>query len=73
MSELKPCPFCGSSAERYPDGDMEGYSVMCSGDRFRLFGGDRHDCPMHTFGYSSQEEADMAWNRRTPASEGEQK
>lgn len=58
---------------RYPDGDMEGYSVMCSGDRFTLFGGSRRDCPMNTFGYSSQEEADSAWNRRTPASEGEQK
>ena len=64
--ELKPCPFCGASAERYPNGDMEGYSVMCSG-KHALFGATRDDCPMHTFGYVSQEEADAAWNHRAVA------
>lgn len=57
MSELKPCPFCGSPAEHYPDGDMEGYQIMCSNDMGK--------CPMTTwFGWSTAEEAENNWNRR---------
>ena len=60
---LLPCPFCRSAAEFYPDGDMEGHSVMCSGNGV-LFGGTRLNCPMGTFGYASMEEAQSAWNTR---------
>jgi hypothetical protein len=67
---LKPCPFCGSSAYHYPDGDMEGYSIMCSGDG-ALFGGqaDKH-CPMRTFGYATADDAERAWNTRADAHAG---
>ena len=67
--ELKPCPFCGSPAEEYPDGDMEGYSVMCSG-KFSLFDGEKSDCPLSTFGYKTQEASIEAWNRRAAHKEG---
>jgi hypothetical protein len=58
-----PCPFCGSPAEPYPDGDMEGYSLMCTGDG-ALFGGGKSCCPMTTFGYATHDEAVAAWNQR---------
>lgn len=54
---LLPCPFCGSAAEVYPDGDDEGHDVACSG---RL-----GECALTTFAYASQEQANAAWNRRT--------
>lgn len=60
---LKRCPYCGADGERYPDGDMEGYSVMCSGQH-ALFGATYKECPSGTFGYASQEDADTAWNTR---------
>lgn len=63
MDELKPCPFCGSPAFEYPDGDMEGHSIMCSG-KHALFNGSEDRCPMNTFGYDSQEASIKAWNRR---------
>lgn len=56
---LLPCPFCGNEPTRYPDGDMEGYAVMCSADTGA--------CRMTTFGHASQAEADAAWNRRASA------
>ncbi|WP_273974025.1 Lar family restriction alleviation protein [Serratia ureilytica] len=58
---LKPCPFCGSEPEHYPDGAEEGYSLMCTGD----------DCPLNTFGYSTEEEAENAWNHRANESNAE--
>jgi len=65
---LKACPFCAAEAERYPDGDMEGYSVMCSGwvknEEWSLKDNTRHVCPMGIFGYKSQEDADASWNTR---------
>ncbi len=61
---LLPCPFCGSAAEPYPDGDMEGHSIMCTG-KGALFGGERSDCPLNSFGYATREEAVAAWNRRS--------
>lgn len=67
---LEPCPFCGADAMRYPDGDMEGYSVMCSG-KHALFGATRECCPLAgSFGYATQEDADKAWNRRGPSPPG---
>jgi hypothetical protein len=63
---LRRCPFCGSKAERYPDGDMEGYMVYCSPDSETraLFGNKKEVCPMGTFAYDTQEDADAAWNNR---------
>lgn len=58
---LKPCPFCGSSAAQYPDGDMEGHSIMCSGDRLEIGA----SCPMTAFGYATEAEAAERWNLRT--------
>lgn len=53
---LLPCPFCGSPAEHYPDGDMEGYSVMC--------GHKNGDCNSWIFGFATPEEAERSWNTR---------
>ncbi|EAA5844410.1 DUF551 domain-containing protein [Salmonella enterica] len=55
-SGLLPCPFCGSPAEHYPDGDMEGYIIMC--------GNKNGDCNLQTFGFTTPEEAEKAWNTR---------
>ncbi|EEC3740149.1 DUF551 domain-containing protein [Salmonella enterica subsp. enterica serovar Derby] len=55
-SGLLPCPFCGSPAEHYPDGDMEGYIIMC--------GYKNGDCNLQTFGFTTPEEAEKAWNTR---------
>ncbi|EJU6079762.1 DUF551 domain-containing protein [Salmonella enterica] len=55
-SGLLPCPFCGSPAEHYPDGDMEGYIIMC--------GNKNGDCNLQTFGFTTPEEAGKAWNTR---------
>ncbi|EGP9255618.1 DUF551 domain-containing protein [Salmonella enterica] len=55
-SGLLPCPFCGSPAEHYPDGDMEGYIIMC--------GNKNGDCNLQAFGFATPEEAEKAWNTR---------
>lgn len=55
-SGLLPCPFCGSPAEHYPDGDMEGYIIMC--------GNKNGDCNLQAFGFTTPEEAEKAWNTR---------
>ena len=59
---LLPCPFCGSPAEHYPDGDMEGYSIMCSHQK--------GPCNMWAFGYETPEEAERAWNTRDALQSG---
>lgn len=59
---LLPCPFCGSPAEHYPDGDMEGYSVMC--------GHKNGDCDSWVFGFSTPEEAEKSWNTRAAMLQG---
>ncbi|QIH62349.1 hypothetical protein CRX67_03895 [Enterobacteriaceae bacterium A-F18] len=59
---LLPCPFCGSPAEYYPDGGMEGYSIMCS----RQNG----PCNMLALGYETPEEAERAWNTRATLQSG---
>ncbi|EAO5735277.1 hypothetical protein F2U26_11940 [Salmonella enterica] len=53
---MLPCPFCGSPAEHYPDGDMEGYIIMC--------GNKNGDCNLQAFGFATPEEAEKAWNTR---------
>ncbi|MRW85373.1 hypothetical protein GJ698_14905 [Pseudoduganella sp. FT26W] len=55
-SRLKPCPFCGSPAEHYPDGEMEGYDVMCSSTT--------SDCKFNVFGSRTPAQAEALWNRR---------
>jgi Lar family restriction alleviation protein len=59
VSELKPCPFCGGRAE-IQRGAYTQY-VMCL------------KCEVMGPNLSSDEELSDAWNRRAPASEGEQK
>lgn len=68
MDELKPCPFCGSAAmPLFEDGDMEGYSIVCSSDGNPLaMDSPAHRCPMATFGYKEPKDAIAAWNRRAP-------
>ena len=57
MDNLKPCPFCGTTElYEYPDGDMEGHSVMGDHDPDCLFG--------VFFGHTTWEEAVTAWNKR---------
>ncbi|EMH0583353.1 Lar family restriction alleviation protein [Salmonella enterica] len=61
-SGLLPCPFCGSPAEHYPDGDMEGYIIMC--------GNKNGDCNLQAFGFATPEEAEKAWNTRAAMLQG---
>ena len=54
MSELKPCPFCGSKAMRLSDlpFSKDHYGVCCS------------LCSAKIFCFDTQEHADEMWNRR---------
>ncbi|EAX4501346.1 eaa protein [Salmonella enterica subsp. enterica serovar Virchow] len=61
---MLPCPFCGSPAEHYPDGDMEGYIIMC--------GNKNGDCNLQAFGFTTPEEAEKAWNTRAALLQGGQ-
>lgn len=56
MDKLKPCPFCGSSAELHKIGCE--YYVDCNLD----FG----NCPCipHSWHFETPEEAAEAWNTR---------
>ena len=63
MSELKPCPFCGSEAWiiRTNDNKKRPY-VQCKFGCFR-----EPKCPVShlvTWDYRTEEEAVEAWNRR---------
>ena len=63
MSELKPCPFCGSVAipTSYPDrGDAFIYRVECP---HNCAAG---DCSASTNMMATQEAAAEAWNTRPP-------
>ena len=58
-NELKPCPFCGGSAEIETDWDLTcdgyepiGYYVVCD------------ECMNQTATYKDEEDAIEAWNRR---------
>ncbi|EEM2503783.1 TPA: hypothetical protein GND40_004111 [Salmonella enterica subsp. indica] len=61
---MLPCPFCGSPAEHYPDGDTEGYIIMC--------GNKNGDCNLQAFGFTTPEEAEKAWNTRAALLQGGQ-
>ncbi|EAU2345707.1 DUF551 domain-containing protein [Salmonella enterica] len=63
-SVLLPCPFCGSPTEHSPDGDMEGYIIMC--------GNKNGDCNLQAFGFTTPEEAEKAWNTRAALLQGGQ-
>ena len=53
MTELKPCPFCGASAE-LKHYDIGVYCVTCS------------RCFASMGGYPKEEQVVEAWNRRVP-------
>lgn len=55
MSELLPCPFCGSEVkERYVDGFLAWWNVECDDD----------DCGASITGAASRDAAIALWNRR---------
>lgn len=71
--ELKPCPFCGWSAQVGGGmNDSDGFYVVCASPRelgcFAAIGEgyDRDAMPDHC--YMDEESAIAAWNRRTPPS-----
>ena len=76
MSELKPCPFCGGPVEleSAPStrsevyGKRDWWGVVCR-NTINLGG----TCAIYQIPSASKEAAIERWNRRTPASEGEQK
>ncbi|AUR85578.1 restriction alleviation protein [Vibrio phage 1.076.O._10N.286.51.B7] len=57
MSELKPCPFCGSEAEAYET--TKGCTVMCSNG----------DCVELQMSDWTMSKAVSLWNTRTPQSQ----
>lgn len=55
MSELKPCPFCGSEANMLGDYDYSNYHANCTND----------ECGCYWVAcYETEQEAIEAWNRR---------
>lgn len=66
MTELKPCPFCGSKAKIFDTMDGEWY-VSCSQSEYQETG-IICSCIPSTWIYDTKEDAIEAWNRR--ASDG---
>ena len=70
MSELKPCPFCGGEAREWNNGLMEtiidenGSYVDMDISSPDMFGIECTKCCCQNIGYSSEQEAMEAWNRR---------
>jgi Lar family restriction alleviation protein len=63
MTDLLPCPFCGSDAAVVESNDR--FYVACNGDDCFTCVGEAHDIwgePAHIF--TSEEAAVEAWNRR---------
>lgn len=60
MSTVLSCPFCGSDGMHCPDGDLEGYTILCSGNR-----DPEHKCKSANFGYAAPADAIQAWNTRS--------
>ena len=54
MSELKPCPFCGSEAKMYIFNNGLDWQVECLND----------DCACGTTTWESKERAIEIWNTR---------
>jgi hypothetical protein len=66
MSDLLPCPFCGTDAQIVSD--VGRFCVACCGDDCFCCVGEGYDrsaMPEHMF--ATEEDAAEAWNRRTPA------
>lgn len=53
-NELLPCPFCGGEAGLVPYNDDTECDIVCK------------TCKCRTWRYSSIDDANSAWNRRTP-------
>lgn len=70
MDELKPCPFCGGEAREWNNGSIEPIidengsyvdMLIFSPD---MFGIECTKCCCQNIGYSSEQEAIKAWNKR---------
>lgn len=57
MTELKPCPFCGSTNLRVAQNYLERYSILCLDCTMIVFGRDDTD-------RGKKDELVEAWNRR---------
>jgi Lar family restriction alleviation protein len=68
VSELKDCPFCNGYSPELAESAVT--SVITGRPKMGVF---CNDCFCEGPTADSEEEAIEAWNRRAPASEGEQK
>ena len=58
MSELKPCPFCGSEAKLYADKKTQDWGAICQQPEC--------ECNARIPYCATREEAIEQWNRRAP-------
>ena len=58
MSELKPCPFCGSEAKLFADKKTQDWGAICQQPEC--------ECNARIPYCSTREEAIEQWNRRAP-------
>lgn len=68
MSELKPCPFCNGYSPELAESAVP--SAITGHQKMAVF---CNDCFCEGPTADSEEDAIDKWNRRAPASEGEQK